>query len=83
MVKCIETKPPVYVVKDDSGETLDGNFYPEELQKLIKNDDVYEIETVLKKRKKGRRLQYLAKWSGYPDTFNSRIFKDDLIKRGV
>lgn len=83
IVRCMETTPPVYVVKDDSGELLEGTFYGEELQKVVKTDDVYKIEKVLKKRKKGRRVQYLVKWLGYPETFNSWIFKDDLIKRDV
>jgi hypothetical protein len=27
VVKCIETRPPVYLVKDDHGEILEGTFY--------------------------------------------------------
>jgi hypothetical protein len=61
VVKCIDTSPPVYLVKDDHGEILEGTFYAEELQKVIKTDDVYKIETILKKRKKGRKVQYLVK----------------------
>ena len=71
IVRCIETSPSVYVVKDDHGEILEGTFYAEELQKVNKTDDVYKIETILKKRKKGRRVQYLVISLGYPDTFNS------------
>jgi hypothetical protein len=52
VVKCIDTSPPVYLVKDDHGEILEGTFYAEELQKVIKTDDVYKIETILKKLKK-------------------------------
>ena len=83
VVKCIETRPPVYVVKDDHGEIVEGTFYAEELQKVIKKDNIYKIETVLKKRKKGRRVQYLVKWLGYPESFNSWIFKTDLQKHGA
>ena len=32
LVKCIEIRPPVYLVKDDHGEILEGTFYVEELQ---------------------------------------------------
>ena len=81
VVKSIESRPPVYLIKDDLGEILEGMFYSETLQKVIKKDDVYKIEMILKKRKKGRRVQYLVKWLGYPDTFNSWIFKQDLQKR--
>jgi hypothetical protein len=52
VVKCIETISLVYLVKDDHGEILEGTFYAEELQKVIKTDDVYKIETILKKRKR-------------------------------
>ena len=53
VVKCIETRPPVYLVKDDHDEILEGTFYAEELQKVIKTDDVCKIEPILKKEKKG------------------------------
>ena len=62
VVKCIETIPPVYLVKDDHDEIMEGTFYPEELQKVIKSDDEYKIETFLTKRKKGRRVQYVVKY---------------------
>ena len=61
VVKCIETRPPVYLVKDDHGKILEGTFYAEEMQKVIKQDDAYKIQSVLKKRRKGRRVQYLVK----------------------
>jgi hypothetical protein len=57
VVKCIETRPPVYLVKDDHGEILEGTFYAEELQKVIKTDDVYKIESILKNKKMGQRVQ--------------------------
>jgi hypothetical protein len=83
VVKCIETRPPVYSVKDDHGEILEGTFYAEEIQKVIKQDDVYKIQSVPKKRRNGRRVQYLVKWFGYPESVNNWIFKPDLQKRGV
>jgi hypothetical protein len=47
-VKCIENRPPIYLVKDDHGEIMEGTFYAEEIQKVIKQDDVYTIQSVLK-----------------------------------
>ena len=41
---------PVYKLKDDAGEILEGTFYEPELQKIIKNDDIYSVETILRKR---------------------------------
>jgi hypothetical protein len=52
-VKCIKTRPPIYLVKDDHGEILEGTFYAEEIQKVIKQDDVYKSQSVLKKDGKG------------------------------
>lgn len=43
---------PVYKLKDDVSEVLDGIFYEAELQKVIKNDDVYRVEKVLRKPKR-------------------------------
>jgi len=43
---------PVYKVKDDAEEIPDGTFYEPELQKVIKNDDVYRVEKILRKRKR-------------------------------
>jgi hypothetical protein len=52
----------------------------EELQKVIKTDDVYKIEPIFQKRKMGQRVQYLVNWLGYPESFNSWILKQDLLK---
>src|SRR6202453_4887135 len=47
---------------------------------LIDNEEEYEVEAVLDSRKfgRGRRLQYLIKWKGYPDSDNQWIDKDDV-----
>jgi hypothetical protein len=79
-VKCIETRTPVYLVKDDHGEILEGTVYAKEIQKVIKQDDVYKIQSVLKKRRKGRRVQYLVKWLGYLESFNSWIYKSEASR---
>ena len=33
---------------------------------IINGEEVYQIETILKHRKRGRGYQYLIKWEGYP-----------------
>jgi hypothetical protein len=83
VVKCYETRAPIYLVNEDHGEILEGTFYAEEIQKVIKQDGVYKIQSVLKIWRKGRRVQYLVKWLGYPEFFNDWIFKQDLQQRGV
>ena len=70
---------PVYKLKDDAGETLDGTFYEAKLQKVIK-DDVYRVEKVLRKQKCKGVVEYFAKWKGYPDKFNSWVAEKDILK---
>ena len=69
----IPRQPPVYKLKDYDQEELSGTFYNEELQKVIKEDDVYEVEKFLKKRGKGKNKEVFVKWLGYPAKFNSWI----------
>ena len=57
-----------------------GTFYEKELQKVIKQDDVYEVEKILKKRGKGGNVQYFVKWSGYPNKFNSWVPASQINK---
>jgi hypothetical protein len=69
--KRIPRDPPVYKLNDLDGEELKRTFYEKELQKIIKEDDVYEIDKILKKRGRGNNVHYLVKWLGYPNKFNS------------
>jgi len=39
-VKCIETRPLVYLVKDDHGEILEGTCYAKEIQKDLSEGKV-------------------------------------------
>jgi hypothetical protein len=65
------THPVTYGLSDLTGEEIKGKFYEPELQKVNKTDDVYEVERVIKTRKRGGKLEYYVKWKGYPDKFNS------------
>ena len=71
---------PVYKLKDDAGEILDGTFYEAELQKVIKKDDVFRLEKILRKRKRKGVVEYFVKWKGYPDKFNSWVSEKDILK---
>ncbi|XP_078682397.1 uncharacterized protein LOC144916874 [Branchiostoma floridae x Branchiostoma belcheri] len=76
----ISRSPPVYRVKDYDGEELQGTFYEEELQKVIKkDDDVYQVEDILDTRRRGRKTEYLVKWKGYPSKFNSWVREEDMV----
>ena len=78
--KQIPRDPPVYKIKVYDGEELRGTFYGKELQKVIKQDNVYEIEKILKKRGRGKNVQYLVKWAGYPSTYNSWVKGSEINK---
>lgn len=70
--------PPTYRVADYNGEVIDGLFYEPEMARVIKEDDVYLVEKVIRKRKKNGRVQLLVKWKGYPDSMNSWVDRDDV-----
>lgn len=67
------TYPVTYGLKDLTGEDIKGKFYEQEIQKVIKTDDIYTVEKVLKTRKQNGQVQYFVKWKGYPDKFNSWV----------
>ena len=71
----ISTDPPTYEIEDYDKEKIIGKFYAEELQKIgeKKSEDVYDIERVLKSRKRGNVKEYFVKWQGYPSKFNSWV----------
>ena len=35
---------------------------------IVKGEEVYQVETILRHRRRGRGYQYLIKWEGYPIT---------------
>ena len=53
--KQVPRDPPVYKVKDYDNEELRGTFYDKELQKIIKQDDVYELRKDPEKAWQGRK----------------------------
>jgi len=71
----IARHPVVYKICDWSGESIVGIFYEWELVKVVKPDDVYKIEKVLKTRKRKGVTEYFVKWFGYPAKFNQWITK--------
>jgi hypothetical protein len=43
-----------------------GANFPRPTPELIKGEEVYEIEHILRHRRRGRDYQYYVKWKGYP-----------------
>ena len=69
--------PLVYKINDYNGGVLGGNFYAFELQRVIKEDNVYKIK-ILKTRKRKGKTEHLVHWKGYPSSFDS--WETDLVK---
>lgn len=76
------TRPTTFSIQDLAGEHIEGTFYDSEIQ-VIKDDHIYEIESVLDRRttrKGGKTLREIkVHWKGYPKKFDSWIPEQDLV----
>ena len=59
--KALSGQPPYHKTKDLSGEEIRGIFYEEDMPLSIKDSNIYEIESILKKCKWRARHQFLVK----------------------
>lgn len=70
---------PVYELVDWSGEDVKGTFYEPELQAVnVKEDKLYSVEKVLKKRTRHKRRELLVRWLHWPKKYDSWIPEEDL-----
>ena len=72
--------PSMVTLKDYKGEEIKGNFYEDEIQKILRDqdDDVYEVEKIIRQKRKDGEIWYLVKWLGYDNEFNSWVRKRDV-----
>jgi len=76
----LPTTPVTYELRDLDGELIKGRFYEPEVQKVLKSDDGYfDVDRILKTRKRNGKIQYLVSWKGYPSKFNSWV--DDIASK--
>ncbi|CAF0995975.1 unnamed protein product [Brachionus calyciflorus] len=61
--KIVYSNPPTYVIKDLNDEIIEGRFYEQELQKINKNEEIYQIDKIIRKRKINNKLEYYHSWS--------------------
>jgi len=62
----------VSCIRPLTDEAIKGKFYESEIQKVVKDvKDYFDVEKILKTRRRGGRIEYLVKWLGYPSKFNS------------
>ena len=53
--KRIIKESPIYRLTDNSGEILEGSFYEEELHKVIKEESMFRIENILRRKEKRKK----------------------------
>ena len=72
VVKVIRREPQlVYELLDLQSRPIEGRFYNYELVKLVVSPDTeFEIDKIVRTRKKGGIQQHLVQWKGYDKTFN-------------
>src|SRR6202012_5341873 len=60
---------------------IHGENYSRPAPELIDDQEEYVVERIIDSRRhgRGRKLQYLGKWEGYPDSDNQWIGKDDVF----
>ena len=73
------TIPITYQIHDYNSNPIKGSFYSNELQLVDKSSGIYPIEKIVKKRKRGAKFQYLVKYIGYSEDFNSWIDQEELF----
>ncbi len=83
MQEVVDAQQPkkVYKIEDTVGESILGNFYPEQLQKIEPSEE-YIVERVVKTRlnRKTKTKELLVKWEGWPEKFNCWIEESQLNK---
>ena len=72
VVNIFPTDPTTYRIVDYDGEAIKGKFYAEELQ-VVKENDVFKVEKVIKTRRRHGKVEYLVRWLGYPPKFDSWV----------
>ena len=62
-----------------------GANYDKPPPDLIDGEEEYEVERIVASRRfgRGRKLQYLVKWKGYPDVENQWVAKADVFAEGA
>jgi len=76
----LPTTPVTYELRDLTGEAIKGRFYEPEIQKVPKSDDErFDIDRVIKTRKRDGKIRYLVVWKGYPSKFDSWV--DELVSK--
>nr|CAD2176161.1 unnamed protein product [Meloidogyne enterolobii] len=84
-VRLVPHQPPTYKIRDRKGEEILGWFYGNDLilvkEELKKNENIYDIEKVLRKRKRNGVDYLFVKWKDYGSEHNSWIPANSVLWR--
>ena len=71
----------IYKVKDYGNEPIQGSFYTNELQRVHARDDAsYNIDIVIKRRKRKGVREVFVSWQGWPSKYNSWVKESEMEK---
>ena len=71
----------MYKLKDWRAQVIEGSFYDKEMQLVSKGlRDFWKVEKLIRERKTNKKVEYLVKWEGYTDKFNSWVSEKDIKK---
>ena len=74
------TTPITYTLIDMNSEVIKGSFYEREIQPVDKSSNIYSVERIVRTRRRQGAVQYLVKYLGYPDSFNTWVNQQDLFR---
>nr|CAD2206080.1 unnamed protein product [Meloidogyne enterolobii] len=84
-VRLVPCQPPTYKIKDSNGEQIRGWFYSNDLilvkENSKKDENLYDINKVLKKRKRDGEDYVFVSWKGYGPEHNSWIPANSITWR--
>jgi pyruvate-formate lyase len=70
---------PMYNLVNLLENDIKVNFYQAELQAVYKSEDTrWNVEKIIRKRRRNNRTEVLVKWTGYSDRFNSWVDEADV-----
>ena len=71
--------PTTFSLADSNGDVIEGSFYRQEIQPILRQDDVYVVERIVRRqRRRNGQMWYLVKWLDYPSSVNSWVHESDL-----
>ena len=73
---------PVFKLADVQGEKVDGQYYPEEVQRVPDRlQDLFEVERILRRRVgEDGHTETLVKFKGWPEKFNRWLTDEELAR---